>query len=59
VVVSREFELNLSDWNFWGNLSRRGTHVSTLKNGSRGGKKCFGGISGFYAVLRRELVGRN
>jgi hypothetical protein len=40
---------------FWRNFSRRGTHVNTLKLGSRGDKKCFGGIQRFYADLRREL----
>jgi hypothetical protein len=29
--------------------------VSTLKIGSRGKVFCFGGILGFYAVLRREI----
>jgi hypothetical protein len=29
---------------FWGNVSRRGTHVNPLKIGSRGARKCFGGI---------------
>jgi hypothetical protein len=40
---------------FWRKLSRRGAHVSILKNGSRGDKKCFGGIQRFYADLRREM----
>jgi hypothetical protein len=34
---------------------RRGTHVSTLKIGSRDGEICFGGILWFYADLRREF----
>jgi hypothetical protein len=38
---------------FWAG-QRRGAHVSTLKIGSRGELFCFGGILGFYAVLRRE-----
>jgi hypothetical protein len=46
-------------WVFWPNfgkaVQRRGTDVSTPKNGSRDGKFCFGGIMGFYAVLRREF----
>jgi hypothetical protein len=44
---------------FWGNFSRRGTDVSTLKIGSRGAVLCFGGIKGFYAVLRREYCWGN
>jgi hypothetical protein len=40
---------------FWGNLSRRGTDVNTPKRGSRGEVKCFGGIWGPHADLRREL----
>jgi hypothetical protein len=33
--------------------------VNTPKIGSRAGLFCFGGIYGFYAVLRRELFWRN
>jgi hypothetical protein len=40
---------------FWGNFSRRGTHVSVPKIGSRGACFCFGGILGVYADLRREI----
>jgi hypothetical protein len=29
---------------FWRNFWRRGTHVNTLKIGSRGEEKCIGGI---------------
>jgi hypothetical protein len=29
---------------FWRKLQRRGTHVNTLKIGSRGAEKCIGGI---------------
>jgi hypothetical protein len=47
------------DLEFWRKLSRRGTHVNTLKLGSRGAGKCFGGIQRFYAELRRELVWGN
>jgi hypothetical protein len=43
----------------WGSGQRRGTHVSVPKIGSRVGIKCFGGIWGFHAVLRRELNRRN
>jgi hypothetical protein len=42
-----------------GELQRRGVHVSTLEIGSRGDKKCFGGIYGFYADLRREVDWRD
>jgi hypothetical protein len=45
----------VKDLGFWGNVRRRGTHVSTLKIGSRGEVKCFGGILAFCAELRREL----
>jgi hypothetical protein len=38
---------------------RRGADVNTPKIGSRVGLFCFGGIYGFYAVLRRELFRRN
>jgi hypothetical protein len=46
---------DLRNWNFWGTVQRRGVHVNTLKRGSRVGVFVFGGISGFYADLRREL----
>jgi hypothetical protein len=48
-------------WELWfgGRVQRRGTHVNPLKIGSRGDKKCFGGISAFHAELRRELVWGN
>jgi hypothetical protein len=36
-------------------LSRRGVHVKPPERGSRDGIKCFGGIRGSYAVLRREF----
>jgi hypothetical protein len=42
-----------------GRVQRRGTDVNPLKIGSRDGVKCFGGISGFYAELRRECFWRN
>jgi hypothetical protein len=38
-----------------GEFQRRGVDVSTPKIGSRDGIKCFGGILGFHADLRREL----
>jgi hypothetical protein len=38
---------------------RRGAHVSVPKIGSRAALLCFGGILGFYAVLRREYFGGN
>jgi hypothetical protein len=50
-------ELGIEILGFWGNISRRGTHVNTLEIGSRGGNLCFGGIMGFRADLRRELDG--
>jgi hypothetical protein len=37
-----------------GEFQRRGVHVSIPKIGSRDGLKCFGGILGFCAELRRE-----
>jgi hypothetical protein len=40
---------------FGGTVQRRGVHVNPLKRGSRVGVFVFGGISGFYADLRREL----
>jgi hypothetical protein len=43
------------DLEFLGTGQRRGTHVSVPKIGSRDGLFCFGGISGFYAELRREF----
>jgi hypothetical protein len=42
-----------------GRVQRRGAHVSPLEIGSRDGENCFGGISGIYAVLRRELFWGN
>jgi hypothetical protein len=55
----RDFWAEL-DWNFWLEFSkavqRRGVHVNTPKNGSRVGEFCFGGILGFYAELRREII---
>jgi hypothetical protein len=42
-----------------GRVQRRGVHVNIPKIGSRVGIKCFGGISGFYAELRRECFWRN
>jgi hypothetical protein len=36
-------------------VQRRGAHVSTLKNGSRGTQLCFWGNLEIYADLRREL----
>jgi hypothetical protein len=44
---------------FGESLQRRGTHVSTPKNGSRGDGNCFGGILGFCAELRREFFWGN
>jgi hypothetical protein len=47
-------------WKFLGfgifesQVQRRGGRVNTLKIGSRAGQKCFGGILGFYAELRRD-----
>jgi hypothetical protein len=38
---------------------RRGADVKLPKIGSRVGELCFGGIYGFYAVLRREFNWRN
>jgi hypothetical protein len=49
----------LTDWNFWGNLSRRGADVSVPKIGSRGAVFVFGGIYGFHADLRRDLIWGN
>jgi hypothetical protein len=40
-------------------FQRRGAHVSTPKNGSRGALLCFGGILGNHADLRRESEWRN
>jgi hypothetical protein len=40
-------------------VQRRGARVNILKIGSRDGQKCFGGILGFYAELRRELIWGN
>jgi hypothetical protein len=57
-----EFGLNcieFGNFGFWRKSQRRGTHVSTLEIGSRGANKCFGGIYGFYADLRREIDWRN
>jgi hypothetical protein len=39
---------------FWGKRQRRGVDVRTLEKGSRGGERCFGGIFGNRAELRRE-----
>jgi hypothetical protein len=49
----------LSELIFWRNFWRRGTHVNTPKNGSRGDKKCLGEFWGVYAELRRESVWGN
>jgi hypothetical protein len=50
-------EIGIGFWelDFWGNLSRRGTHVNTPKIGSRGAEKCLGEFYGVYADLRREF----
>jgi hypothetical protein len=48
------FETIYGNLEFWGKLQRRGTHVNTLKIGSRGDAFCIGGIQRFYAELRRE-----
>jgi hypothetical protein len=48
-------ELDLGIGSFWGNLSRRGTHVNTPKKGSRGEEKCLGEFRGVYAELRRKF----
>jgi hypothetical protein len=50
-----EFEKISGNLEFWGKVQRRGTHVNTLKIGSRGVCLCFGGILGSYADLRREF----
>jgi hypothetical protein len=44
---------------FGGLVQRRGVDVNVPEIGSRGGIYCFGGIWGFYAVLRREFFGGN
>jgi hypothetical protein len=49
----------LGDLGFFEAGQRRGTHVSVPKIGSRAALLCFGGILGFYAVLRREYFGGN
>jgi hypothetical protein len=49
----------LTDWNFLGVVQRRGADVSVPKIGSRGEVFVFGGIYGFYAVLRRDLIWGN
>jgi hypothetical protein len=46
-------------WFFGRAVQRRGTRVSTPKNGSRGALFVFGGILGFCAELRREFKWRN
>jgi hypothetical protein len=40
-------------------VQRRGADVSVPEIGSRGALLCFGGILGFYAVLRRDLFWGN
>jgi hypothetical protein len=47
------------DWIFEEEFQRRGAHVSIPKIGSRDGQKCFGGIMGFHADLRREYFWGN
>jgi hypothetical protein len=47
------------DWDFEEEIQRRGVDVNVPEIGSRVGQKCFGGISGFHAVLRRELFWGN
>jgi hypothetical protein len=48
-------------WKDFGNFvilgvgQRRGADVKLPEIGSRVGELCFGGIYGFYAVLRREF----
>jgi hypothetical protein len=44
------------DWDFEEEIQRRGADVNTPEIGSRGRVCCFGGILGFYAELRRELI---
>jgi hypothetical protein len=43
-------------WIFERPVQRRGARVNTPKTGSRVGEFCFGGILGFYAELRREII---
>jgi hypothetical protein len=47
--------LDFGFWNLGERVQRRGADVSTPEIGSRGAVFCFGGISGVYADLRREL----
>jgi hypothetical protein len=49
-----EIGIGILGFVIWGKLQRRGTHVNTLKIGSRGELLCFWRNLGFYAVLRRE-----
>jgi hypothetical protein len=49
----------LRNWIFWGNRQRRGVDVNVPEIGSRDGVFVFGGILGFYAILRREWVWGN
>jgi hypothetical protein len=44
---------------FWDLVQRRGVDVNTPEKGSRGNVFCFGGIYGFYAELRREIIWGN
>jgi hypothetical protein len=51
------------EWVFWLEFSkavqRRGTRENTPEIGSRVGEKCFGGIWGNHAELRRDLFWGN
>jgi hypothetical protein len=53
------FRKFFGNWNFLRVGQRRGAHVSVPKIGSRVGLLCFGGISEFYAELRREFCWGN
>jgi hypothetical protein len=67
----RDYEKGLKWWSFgriwieflfgifWGNFWRRGTHVNTPKNGSRGEGKCLGEFWEFHADLRRKCFWGN
>jgi hypothetical protein len=54
-----EFWKDFGKLEFLGPGQRRGAHVNTPKIGSRGVLLCFGGISGFCAELRREIIWGN
>jgi hypothetical protein len=54
-----EFWKDFEELEFLEAGQRRGAHVSTLEIGSRDGVLCIGGILGFYAELRREIIWGN